>query len=99
MLIRSFKIEDVKKLNEVISNCLLEVNSNDYSKKIISNMLTYYSISNIISNSKKKNIFVLEDSKKIIGTISVLENQIYGLYVSPDYLKKGLGSKLMYFAE
>ena len=39
--------------------------------------------------------WVYEESGKIIGFISMLKNEIGGLFIYPDYHKKGIGTKLL----
>jgi len=41
--------------------------------------------------------WVFIKSKKIVGFISMIENEIGGLFVSPEHLSKGIGTSLVNF--
>ncbi len=100
MKIRRFRDEDAYKVYYLIRKCILEINSKDYSKKVIKNLLKLYSPSNLITQSKTKTIFVASSlDNKIYGTINIKDDQINGLYVNPLFSKKGVGTKLMKKAE
>jgi GNAT superfamily N-acetyltransferase len=95
MEIERFKIEDAEKVSNLIKRCLTEVNSKDYDQNIINNLCEYYSKDNIIKKSLDGEIYVLKENEKIIGTARVFKRFISGVFVNPDFHKKGLGKKLM----
>ena len=44
-------------------------------------------------------MFCLIDSNEILGTISLKENRIIGLFIRSDLIRKGFGKKLLSFIE
>ena len=46
----------------------------------------------------KDSIFILEDSGRIIGSVTVYGNEIDDLFVSSEYQRKGYGLKLLRYA-
>ncbi len=95
MHIRKFKKEDARKVSNMIRKCLLEVNISDYPKKIMDGMVKHFTPSQIIKNSKERDIFVAVENDKILGTASLKENIILTVFVNPNIHGKGIGSKLM----
>lgn len=47
----------------------------------------------------KKNIFIAELAGEIVGTASNKENEIASVYISPDYMGRGVGRQLIHFLE
>jgi N-acetylglutamate synthase-like GNAT family acetyltransferase len=95
MRIRKFKKEDARKVSDLIRKCLREVNSKDYSKKVIDFMISHFSPKTIIANSEKRKIFVAVEKEKIIGTASIHDDVILTVFVNPKIHGKGIGRKLM----
>jgi len=95
MQIRKFRREDARKVSNLVRKCLWEVNSKDYSKKVIDFMVSHFSPKSIIDNSKKRKIFVAVEKDKIIGTASIHDNVILTVFVNPKIHGKGIGKKLM----
>lgn len=46
----------------------------------------------------KDNIYILLDGQKLVASVIVKMNSIEDVFVSPDYQKKGIGTKMMHFA-
>ena len=62
---------------------------NDFVEKVASDMRNLY-----IPNSET---WVFEENDSIVGFISMIENEIGGLFVLPDNHSKGIGTKLVDF--
>ena len=62
---------------------------NDFVEKVASDMRNLY-----IPNSET---WVFEENNIVIGFISMIENEIGGLFVLPDNHSKGIGTKLVDF--
>lgn len=95
MHIRKFKKEDAIKVSNIIRRCFREVNSKDYSKKVITNLCNFFTPSLLIKNLEDRTIFVAVENDKIIGTASLKENIVMTVFINPDIHSKGVGSKLM----
>jgi N-acetylglutamate synthase-like GNAT family acetyltransferase len=95
MQIRRFRKEEAKKVSSLIRKCLREVNSKDYSKKVIDFMCSHFSPKTVIANSEKRRIFVAVEKERILGTASLHDNVILTVFVNPNIQCKGIGRKLM----
>jgi len=95
MRIRKFRKEDARNVSDLIRKCLREVNSKDYSKKVIDFMTSHFSHKTIIANSEKRQIFVAVEKEKIIGTASIHDDVILTVFVNPKIQGEGIGKKLM----
>ncbi|BCZ48709.1 GNAT family acetyltransferase [Clostridium gelidum] len=97
--IRKFKSIDSSKLCEIIKRNLIEINSKDYPKEIIDGMCSRFVPENMIENAKKRDIYVAELNGELIGTASLENNIIYGVFVDVNYHGCGVGKKLMSIIE
>ena len=83
----------------MIRKNLLEVNSKDYPKSAIQFLIKIHSPKQLIEKSKEKNIYVLVEKDKIIGTVSLKGDWVLTVFVNPDVHGRGLGRKLMEYIE
>jgi len=101
MEIRKANKENAKKISMLIRNTIRKINSSHYPKKQMDNELKAYATKKIEKYFDSKLIFIMIDKEEIIGT-SILdqkEEALDSLYLSPKYLGKGLGKKLLRFME
>src|SRR3989344_7750335 len=109
MIIRKAKIKDLREIDEVYKEGILDEEKNQFPKKNKKEILNDLNNSKkyrlkefrkAISSSKEK-ILVCEDNKKIIGFgDAVLSNNKRGaeialVYLRGEYRKKGLGSEIV----
>lgn len=99
IIIRKFKSIDSIKLCEIIKRNLIEINSKDYPKEVINYMCNLYIPEYMIEKVKKRDIYVAELNGKLIGTASLENNIIYGVFVDVDYHRRGVGKKLISIIE
>ena len=99
MRIRKIREEDAKKVSELIHRTLVEINSKDYSQRVIQNMKDNFTSQRITKRIKKRDIYVAVDSKKILGTASLDNNVILSFFVDSKNIGKGIGSRLLKFLE
>ena len=95
MRIRKFRPDDARKVSYLVRKTLRDVNSLHYSDSVIKSMSEYYSPKGIVERSRGKTIFIAVEGEKIIGTANVDTNLIGAVFIHPDYMNKGIGSKLM----
>jgi GNAT superfamily N-acetyltransferase len=97
MKIRKFQKEDAKKVAYIIHKAIFEVLSKDYPKRVCQNLCKGNTPSKLIEKSKIRNrdIFVLEEGNKVLGTGSLSGNMVRTVFVNPRYHGKGVGRKLM----
>ena len=99
LIIRKFKKEDARKISNLIRKCLIEVNSKDYPKKVIKYQYQRYSSNGILTKSKDSITIVVTKNGNIIGTGSLRDNWISGVFVDPTLHRQGTGKKIMNYLE
>jgi N-acetylglutamate synthase-like GNAT family acetyltransferase len=100
--IRKAKLEDASIINKLINNTIFAVNSKDYTKKQINARIknrTAKLKDRIKTNSRA--MFIILENFKILGLVSLTleKKEITMLYVKQNYIGKGLGKKLLKYAE
>ncbi|MDP2946647.1 MAG: GNAT family N-acetyltransferase [Nanoarchaeota archaeon] len=91
--------EDAKTISQLICKTLEKVNKKDYTSEQI-NILKIRNFPDKIQEKISEGIFyciTLED--KIVGTICLKNDEIKKLYIDTNYLRKGLGYKLLKYIE
>lgn len=99
MKIRKFSEDDARKLSYLIRKTLIEVNSRDYPKSVIDNLIRNNSPKKIIERAKQRDIYVVVDGEKILATANLGDNVIYTVFVNPKYHGKGIGRTLITYLE
>lgn len=97
--IRNFKQEDAWKVSYLIRKTLIEVNSKDYPLEVIQFLCENNSPRRIIDKSSSQSIYVAVDDERILGTVSLQDDVILGLFVNPRFHGKSVGIKLMNHVE
>ena len=99
--IRKAMPEDVKRISTLRRQTLEKINLHDYPKPALEILKKNYSPKSILERLKTKEMFVLVEKDKILGTIefSLKTGRVQGLYIDYKHLGKGYGSKLMRFIE
>jgi len=99
MKIQKATQNDLKKIAELRKNTLENFNLKYLPKSDIKVLITMNSYKNLLWRNKYADMFCINDKNKIIGTLDLYKNEIKGFYIHQDYLKKGLGTKLLEFVE
>jgi N-acetylglutamate synthase-like GNAT family acetyltransferase len=97
--VRKFRDDDALEASDLIRKTLSEVNSKFYPKSVIKYMYNEFSPKFLIELSKEREFFVAIEKSKIIGTITIIKDYIGTVFVNPENLFKGIGTKLMYTIE
>lgn len=95
MDIRKFIPDDAMEISKVIRHSLTLINSKDYSEEIIKFMIEYFSPQTILELSQKRHMLVAIVNSKIVGTGSLQDDTIYSLFVDPNHVGRGIGTKLI----
>lgn len=85
-----------------ISNCRresIQSMAEVYSRENINVLLTNAFEKSILEELEEEEVFCLVLGEELIGTVSLDENQISGLYVKPKYALEGYSQKLLEFIE
>lgn len=95
MLIREFKERDAKELSELIIKNLETVNIKDYPQEAINALNPRNLPDKLIQKSKNRVLLIIKEKKHIIGTASLVENEVKSVFVKTDLHKQGVGKRLM----
>ncbi len=103
MKIRKAKPSDAKEISRLRIKTLTEVNIRTnpdyYSKKQVKDLIEQNTPKRISKKMKERDMFCITDKSKILGVIDLKKNEIGGLFVRGDYIKQGIGRKLIKFIE
>lgn len=93
-MIRRAKAKDIEKLMDIAHQNFILVNSKDYEKNIIKNMVDYYTKENFLKWISER-VFLVYEKDEILGFVSLDGVDVCGLYVDVKNHGKGVGYKLM----
>lgn len=98
-LIEKAKTTDVKTIYKLVRKTIKALYPYYYPKGAVNFFLNHHSIENITKDVIDGNAYVLILDEKIIGTVTINENEINRFFVLPSFQHKGYGTKLFVFAE
>lgn len=99
MSIKKADKKDIKEIVDVIRKSILATHIDIYPQDEIDHKLRIYSEDKIKEYMNKGEYFVDVEDNKIVGCVLVKEDNMRSLYVLPEYMKRGIGSKLAQKAE
>ncbi|MBI4407947.1 MAG: GNAT family N-acetyltransferase [Candidatus Kerfeldbacteria bacterium] len=97
--IRSYQSGDETVLSAMIQAALRQVNSKDYKPAIIEKMCEKFTPERIKEFSAKRKMFVAINAEQIVGTISLIKDTIFTVFVDPTRHHQGIGTQLMKYIE
>lgn len=83
------------KIYELVQTTIEEVYPNYYLPEIVNFFLQHHSYENILKDISAKRTTVLLVAGKLVGTGTVIDNQINRIFVDPKHQHRGYGKKLM----
>jgi citrate lyase synthetase len=100
MKIELINIGEEEIVSEICQKCIREINANDLTNDQINVLLKEFSPDGIISYSKKYRVYVAKNkNNEILGTGTLANNQIKGVFVDTENLGEGIGKSIMQFLE
>ncbi len=93
--IRKFKKEDAYNASYVIREALLELNQKDYPNTIIQFMFGKMDENKMLELAEDRVFVVAEYKGKVVGTATLKENYIGHVFVHPNMVRRGIGTRLM----
>ncbi|MFC2133664.1 GNAT family N-acetyltransferase [Bacteroidota bacterium] len=97
--IRKFREGDDWKVSNLCRRCISEINSEDLSEKEVQFLLDEFSPAGVKNYAQTSSMYVAMLHDEIAGTGNIMENQIRGVFINPDYLGFGIGRKIMNYIE
>ena len=100
MKIRLARDEDCAEIARLRRQTIRNINSKDYSEEIIHNWSAQANAQNFTENTDKCKRWTAIDKSKIVGFCDhSFECELSRIYVHKNYLRKGVGSRLLEVAE
>ena len=99
MKFRKARINDAKEISILRKNTIKKVNGWDINKKEMKYLMNNNKPKIIADKIKNRDMFCLIDNNKIIGTVDLHNNEIGSVFVRYNFVKKGIGTKMMDFIE
>lgn len=93
------KQTDSKILFNLVRKTIKQIYPHYYPKGAVKYFLDYHSLQNIQKDILDGNVYILNVENKVIGTITICENEINRFFVLPEYEHKGYGTKLFNYAQ
>ena len=94
-MIRFYKDNDIDQLYELIQETIAISYPSHYPERAVQYFRDYHSKENIKKRSEDGQILVIEKDGRIIGTGSIMHNEISGVFIHPDCQKAGFGRMIM----
>ena len=95
IMIRFYKDNDIDQLYDLIQETIAISYPSHYPEKAVQYFKNHHSKKNIKKRNETGQILVIEKNGKIIGTGSIVHNEITGLFIHPNCQKTGLGNMIM----
>ena len=93
--IRKFKTSDLDTARDLIRNTIDVCYSGVYSEEAVRFFEGWHCDENILKDANEGHTIVLEKDGRIIGTGTIIGNEIKGVFVEPAFQKYGFGKLLM----
>lgn len=97
-IIRKFRMDDAEELSNMIEHTIEESYKWVYPEEVRELFKKENTVEQVMDRSEQNYVLVAvdpEDQDMIVGTGSLLDNKIFGVYVKPEYQGNGLGTRLM----
>lgn len=98
-MIQLAEISDLESILQITHNTISEIYSHYYAEGVVRFFLEHHSKENVLSDIENGIVWLLEEDRCMLGTVTIKENAINRLFILPEYQSRGYGSQLMDFAE
>lgn len=99
MTIREANKNNSNEISNLIKETVLFAHTQIYPEDKIENVLDIYTPKNIEKYITEGKYFTAIENDRIIGCVLVIKDEMSSLYVLPEYMHKGVGTKLSEKAE
>ncbi len=98
-MIRLAEIPDLESVLQITHDTISEIYSHYYAEGVVHFFLEHHSRENVLSDIENGIVWLTEEDRCILGTVTIKENAVNRLFILPEYQSRGYGSQLMDFAE
>ena len=95
MSIRPFKSSDLKAVHKLIRLTVDTCYTPVYHPGVVEFFKSYHSQDKIRKRSRKGKMFVADQDGEIVGTGALVDNEIQGVFIHPDFQQRGIGKGIM----
>jgi GNAT superfamily N-acetyltransferase len=93
--VRAFVLEDVGEIKSLIGRTMATSYRDVYSPRAIAFFNDYHSLENIKNDATRGSTVVAIEDGKMVGTCTLLEDEIKRVFVDPEYQGRGIGREMM----
>lgn len=93
--VRTFRPEDSARVSSIIHQCLDEVNRPYYPSTVIDYMRERTTPDSINDLAQRRTFLVFERDAEVLGVASLENNYIGSVFVDPQAMRNGIGTRLM----
>jgi N-acetylglutamate synthase-like GNAT family acetyltransferase len=93
--IRPFRESDAETIRELIHHTIEVSYSPVYPPRAVQFFKDFHTATKIIERHRKGEILVVEKDGKVIGTGSIVDVDIFGVFVKPNFQHQGYGKTIM----
>lgn len=100
MSIRKAVLSDVDIVKMIADTTISEVYPHYYPEGAVEYFLSHHSEQNIAGDIEENRVFLcLDPEQKVVGTVTVRDNEICRLFVLPECQGRGYGTEMLDYAE
>jgi GNAT superfamily N-acetyltransferase len=97
--VRLFKEKDARKVSHLISRCLNEILSREFTHEQLKFFHRRFTPSGLRKIATQSAVFVAVSGDRILGTASLEGDRVRAVFVNPSFHRQGIGRLLMKHVE
>ncbi len=98
-MIRSASKSNFSIIKTITQTAIEAVYPKYYPSGAVQYFIDYHSDDRIMADIEARKVYMFDDHGRIVGTVTVSDNEISRLFVYPDFQHMGYGKELMDYAE
>lgn len=99
LIIRNANTDETDEIVSLVKCTIENIYPKYYSYEAVEFFLCHHKFETIKTDIEQQIVYVIEIDLKIVGTVTIKENEIARLFVLPNLQQKGIGTQLLDFAE
>jgi GNAT superfamily N-acetyltransferase len=97
--IRAFRRTDLAALQTLVHKTIMTCYPGHYGPEAVRFFLDYHEEQGILQDARNGRIFILDKASRILGTGTVVGDEIKRVFVDPTFQKQGFGRQIMQHLE
>jgi GNAT superfamily N-acetyltransferase len=93
--IKEFKKSDLSRLTCLIHETILQCYPSCYPPEVVEFFIDYHRESEILRKAEEGTVLLAFLQEKLVGCGYLLNDEVGGIYIHPDYQKQGFGKELL----